>query len=234
MTSTAHFQQPIPLSIAMVGHTDPVFSEILKLRRLAYGHEIASDVDVVDRHSLHFTAKLGGDLLGSLRVTCRRDGQFENEAAYPAWLLKEHGEILCAASRMCVHPSLKGKTTIPSQLTHFSWAHVLDLGVRLNVSTARLDAIPFYLRQGAVFIRDSCFFLQKSETWRAHCGLIAIPACSNVRGDLATLFDAIDRPCNLQTSAHSRMYISQYREYSVLRGEYLARQPQLQSVLLGV
>ena len=199
-----------------VSPTDAEFHDILALRHAAYGHEAASNCDDIDQYSLHFRAKTNSGIAGALRVTCRRDGPLESEPAYPSWLFTEFGDTICAASRMCVHPHLKGRTDIPLLLTEAAWSKVLPMGIRIDISKARIDAIPFYMRQGYTFVRDSFFLFDKCDGWTAICGLIAFPAHPKVKSRLSFLFEDIASPCDLTQSPYDHMFVREYREYATL------------------
>src|SRR5262245_29701038 len=92
--------------VERIDPTMPLFERVLKLRGQAYGREEAARGDEIDDYSLHFIARQGNEVLGALRVTCRMYGPLESEANYPAWLLREFGDRMCASSRMCVRPDL--------------------------------------------------------------------------------------------------------------------------------
>jgi hypothetical protein len=72
---------------------------------------------------------------------------------------------------------------------------VLPLGVRIDVSKARDKAIPFYLKMGYLFVRDSAFDF---GLWQARCGLIAYPADSRHPGRFADVFAGLSDPCELR------------------------------------
>ena len=192
------------------------FSDVLRLRSVAYARDEAGDLDPIDAHSLHFIASDGESVIGALRVTCRRNGPLESESAYPGWLLEEFGDQLCASSRMCVAPHLRATTDIPFQLTKAAWSNVLPLGVRIDVSKARLKAIPFYMRMGYCFVRDSLF---EFERWSTRCGLIAYPATPHHASRLADLFRKIDNPCDIQRSRNARQFTASYSDFAVIAAE---------------
>ncbi len=186
------------------------FEEVLKLRAAAYERDEAGERDAVDDYSLHFVAQSEQGLLGALRVTCRKHGPLESEAYYPRWLLDEFGDRLCAGSRMCVRPDLAAGSTIPLELTKFGSSSVLPLGIRMNVSKARVKAIPFYLRMGYFFVRESVFDF---ERWHARCALIALPADPNHSSKIADVFHGVSDPCNLAASPNFERYTTSYREF---------------------
>ena len=141
--ATAH--SSLRLDVISTDSTD--FERVRALRRQAYGRDAARDVDVIDDYSSHVIARRGDRLVGAIRVTCRVDGSLESESAYPAWLLAEFGDVMCACSRLCVIPGMAG-TRVPYQLIRRAWQHVIVRGVRLDVSKVRRRAIPYYLRLG--------------------------------------------------------------------------------------
>jgi GNAT superfamily N-acetyltransferase len=189
------------------------FRAVLALRALSYGRPEAGLADAIDEYSLHFAAvshektlsAAGAELpLGALRVTCRKLGRLESEEFYPPWLLEEFGSRLGAASRMCVRPDHKG-TSLPEQLAKHGWRAALAEGVRLDVSKARIRAIPFYLRLGYVFVRKSIFTFNR---WDTKCGLIALPANRHHPSRLAPLFAGVADPCDLTASPNSTKFSS--------------------------
>ena len=187
-----------------------LFDEVLELRAVAYGRDEAGVRDAVDDYSLHFVAQSDQGLLGALRVTCRKHGPLESETYYPRWLLDEFGDRLCAASRMCVRPDLAAGSTIPLDLTKLGCSSVLPLGIRMDVSKVRVKAIPFYLRMGYYFVRESVFDF---ERWDAQCALIALPANPNHPSKIADVFHGISDPCDLAASPNSVRYTTSYREF---------------------
>lgn len=195
------------------------FDAILALRAIAYGRAEAGERDPIDEYSFHFAAiparsrrssGLLSDLpLGSLRVTCRTHGALESEACYPRWLLDEFGDRLGSASRMCVRPDLKAVSAIPRDLAVNGWEAALLHGVRLDVSKARLKAIPFYLRMGYLFVRNSVF---EFERWKTHCGLIALPANSE-HVSVAPVFASVADPVDLTSSRYASKFTSSYAAF---------------------
>jgi hypothetical protein len=170
------------------------FQEVLELRCEAYGRDEAGKQEDIDHYSLHFIYKQGTVVSGALRVTCRQNGPLESEEVYPDWLLEEYGNSLCASSRMCVRRNATG-TNIPTKLTRFAWQTVLPLGVRLDVSKARLSAIPYYMRKlNYYYVLGSQFEFHR---WRTRCALIAYPAHTG-RGDaISDLFQGISHECDV-------------------------------------
>lgn len=149
-------------------------------------------------------------MLGGLRVTVRAHGPLECEKHYPSWLLHEFGDRMCAASRLCVHPDLAGKSPIPFELICRGWSGALQHGVRIDVSKVRLSTVPYYLKLGYYFIKDSVF---EFDRWEARCGLVALPARPDSPSKLSGVFAGIDRPCNLEQSPNSAMFCRTYREF---------------------
>ena len=167
------------------------------LRRQAYEGDAARDVDVIDDYSSHVIARRGDRLVGAIRVTCRVDGSLESESAYPAWLLAEFGDVMCACSRLCVIPGMAG-TRVPYQLIRRAWQHVIVRGVRLDVSKVRRRAIPDYLRLGGYFLRGSLFTFDR---WQVECGLVAFPVHPAADSPFVELFD-VPNPCELAIAYH--------------------------------
>ena len=198
-----------PYKIQQIDVNNPLFNEVLELRREAYGQEEAGVRESIDEYSTHFVASLGTNVLGALRVTCRNDGPLESEEFYPQWLLDEFGDRMCAASRMCVRTRLQGSSAIPHELTVFGWSFVLSRGVRIDVSKVRLKAIPFYLRMGYYFVRDSVFDF---ERWNVRCGIICYPADPNNRSSISHVFAGIDNPCNLADSPNAAWFVNSRSE----------------------
>jgi hypothetical protein len=182
-----------------------LFNNVLELRRDSYKNEQAGAHDAIDDYSLHFVARSEAEVIGALRVTCRKDGPLESEKFYPQWLLDEFGQRMCAASRMCVRSGLQGCSPIPHDLTMFAWSIVLPLGIRIDVSKARLKAVPFYMRMGYLFVRESIFDFGR---WSARCGLIAFPATPNHSSKLSHLFSNIDNPCDLSMPATADRFVT--------------------------
>lgn len=120
---------------------------------------------------------------------------------------------MCAASRMCVDPEFKAHSTIPLELTKFAWSVVIPLGVRIDVSKARLKAIPYYMKMGYFFVRDSIF---KFERWDARCGLIAYPANPQHKSKLTEVFQGIGNPCELSESSSGNKFTTSFREFTTL------------------
>lgn len=201
---------PEDYTIEQIAVDSPFFCQVLELRALAYGREQAREQEAIDAYSRHFVARHDDTVLGALRATCHIDGPLESETHYPAWLLEEFGDQMVSASRMCVRPELSGKTTIPHDLTRFAWSVVLPLGIRIDVSKARLKAIPFYMKMGYCFIRDTVF---NFERWNARCALIAHPANEKYPSRFANLFAGIGSPCDLSVSPKRESFTNSYREF---------------------
>jgi len=205
--------EPKAILVEQISVKSPEFKEVLRLRAIAYGREEAGQEEYVDGHSLHFIVRGDFGILGALRVTCRCHGALESESFYPEWLLDEFGNSICAASRMCVIPEIKASSSIPVELTKFAWSTVLPLGIRIDVSKARLKAVPYYLKMGYHFIRDSVF---EFERWKTCCGLIAYPANPEYKTNLSKIFSGIEYPCDLGKSVNRNQFISSYREFTEL------------------
>lgn len=120
---------------------------------------------------------------------------------------------MCAASRMCIAPEAKGRSSIPLELTKFGWSVILSLGVRIDVSKARLKAIPYYLKLGYFFVRDSDFTF---ERWKVRCALIAYPATPHHQTKLTDVFQGIENPCELSSSINRHKFTASYREFATL------------------
>ena len=198
------------VSIEQITTESPFFSSLLNLRADAYGREEAGHPEEIDGYSHHFIARINDEVVGALRVTCRKHGPLESERFYPQWLLGEFGDQICASSRMCVCANQGAKSSIPQDLTRFAWSVVLPLGIRLDVSKARLKAIPFYMRMGYYFVRDSVF---EFERWNVRCALIAYPATPYYHTALSEVFRWINDHCDLTISPHAHMFCSSYREF---------------------
>jgi hypothetical protein len=197
------------LAVERVAVDSSWFASILELRTAAYGRDGAGQRDAVDDYSLHFAARVGDEVVGALRVTCRRHGPLESEEHYPRWLLGEFAGRLCAASRMCVRPDWQG-ASLPIALTACAWRTVLPLGVRIDVSKARLELIPYYMRMGYLFLRDSIF---QFDRWNVRCGLLAFPANAAHPSKFSALFTGVDEPCDLATSPHAGLFVASYHDY---------------------
>lgn len=201
--------------------TSTYFTQVLKLRELAYCRDSAGLPDEIDGHSLHFIAKSGEHVVAALRVTCRKHGPLESENHYPQWVFQEFGDQICAASRMCVMPNLQAITTLPLDITRFAWSIALKHGIRIDVTKARLKAIPFYLKMGYHFIKDSIF---EFERWNARCALIAYPVNAKYRTKLADIFVDVHNPCELDRSPHAKSFISSYKEFSNVTNQSVTRE----------
>ncbi len=195
----------------------PEFSQILTLRKLAYEKTEAGCCEKIDEYSLHFAAFEEDRVVGALRVTCLKDGPLESQENYPNWLLDEFGHKMCAASRMCVLPERQAFSQIPLALTEYGWGVVISKGVRIDVSKARLKAIPFYLKMGYWFIRDSFFSFGK---WDALCGLIAYPVHPMHPGQVSHVFREVIDPMDLSLSLNRDKFIDSQREFLTLAKPY--------------
>lgn len=204
--------QGITYELAEYGSAE--FAEILQLRAECYETPRAGEVEALDVWSLHFTARLQGTLIGSLRVTCRKDGKLESEEKYPAWLLDEFGDRLCASSRMCVKPGLQGKTNIPLQLKSRAWQHVLPQGIRLDVSKARLKTVPFYMRLGYFFVahRPFPFTGWQHELGLRECVLLAFPADAEHPSPIQSVFTSASAPCRLSETPWADRFVAKWRD----------------------
>jgi hypothetical protein len=206
----------VSYDIAQIQPGSSQFQEILGLRRLAYQRPEAGMADEIDGHSLHFAARNSRGVIGAMRVTLRKDGPLESQEHYPAWILDQFGDSLCAASRMCVHPDFAGATSIPRDLKRFGWPIILPMGARIDVTKARLDAIPFYMRMGYFFVRSSVFRFRRWDAW---CGLIAFPAHSRYRNRFSDLFTQIENPCDLDQLSTRQQFVQSFREFQSLTAE---------------
>lgn len=199
----------LSFSIERLCAESPDFGEVLNLRKVAYGRAEAGEREDEDDYSLHFIARSADGIVGALRVTCRKDGPLESEIHYPRWLLEEFGNTLCAASRMCVRPDIAGRSSVPLELMSLGWKTVVPLGIRLGVSKVRLNAVPFYIRTGALLIRDTVFQFDK---WDALCALVAQPVNAGVPSRFAALFEQVPDPCALVASPHWAMFTRSHQE----------------------
>ncbi len=198
----------------LVEYGSPEFEEVLQLRQECYETPRAGEAEALDAWSLHFTARLHGILLGSLRVTCRIHGAVESEEKYPAWLLDEFGDTLCASSRMCVQPGLQGKSNLPLQLKATAWRHVLPQGIRLDVSKARLKTVPFYMRLGYFFVAHKPFPFTgwQRELGLRECVLLAFPADCQHPSPIQEVFTGTSDPCRLGETPWADRFIAKWRD----------------------
>lgn len=203
------FQTP-KYRIATIQVGDPEFQDVLSLRASAYGREEAGVCEEVDEYSLNFAAYMdSGRIVGAVRVTCRKHGPLESEVHYPQWLLDEFSWQLAATSRLCVDPAIVG-SSLPHDLTRFAWSVALPLGIRIDVSKARVKAIPFYLKMGHFFVRKAIF---EFERWNAKCGFVVSPANAAYGGVFNDIFAGISNPCDLSTSPHFDCFSRSYRHF---------------------
>lgn len=209
-THTLPSQCDAPIEITTVSSGEPAFKLILELRASAYGRTEAGIEDAYDCHSIHLLAIEHGIPLGSLRVTRRCCGPLECEENYPSWLLDGFGHLMTASSRMCVHPSIAGRSHIPLLLSKAAWSALLPAGVRIDVSKARIKALPYYFRMGYSLIKRSEFWFGK---WGGYCALIAHPAHNSYRSPLSALFESITDPCDLAASEYSHEFTRDARNY---------------------
>jgi hypothetical protein len=216
-TGRGEAAQALPYTIEEVAVDSAAFEQVLRLRQAAFGRTEAGQREEIDSYSWQFAAFHQGQVVGALRVTCRKDGPLESQAAYPAWLLDHFGDRLAAGSRMCVQPELAGLSSLPLDLTAFAWKRALAHGVRIDVSKARLKAIPFYMRIGYLFVRDSLFRFDK---WDTPCALMALPADPNHRSRLAHLFLDVEDTCDLSGSALRDRFTDSYREFATCAAQY--------------
>lgn len=196
--------------IAPVQVAEPAFRDVLGLRASAYGRDEAGKHEEVDDYSMHFAAyTANGRIVGAVRATCRKDGPLESEAYYPKWLLEEFSTKLSAVSRLCVDPAIVG-SRLPHDLTQFAWSMVLPLGIRIDVSKARVKAIPFYLKMGHFFVREATF---QFDRWNAKCGFVACPANAEYGGVFSSIFSTISDPCDLSLSPNFNLFTRSYRDF---------------------
>ncbi len=200
---------PPSYTVEQIDPQSRMFDQVLALRGLAYRREEAGKREEIDDYSIHLIARHDDVVLGALRVTCYQHGPFESHDRYPRWLLDEFGDRMSAASRMCIRPELAGCSSIPHDLTVRGWSTVLPMGVRIDVSKARLKAIPYYMRMGYVFVQDSIF---RFHHWDAMCGLIVYPANAAHRGQFWKVFENIDSPCDLLASVNANRFSASYRD----------------------
>ena len=196
------------------------FGQLLSLRKRCYRREKSGACDAIDWYSHHFVASIRRQIIGSLRVTCYKDGELESCTAYPEWIFREFGDTLCAASRMCVHSSFSGQLNVPRLLTTFAWQTVLKKAIRIDVTKARLNAVPFYLRMCYVVVRDSLF---QFDRWDAKCVLIAHPADPQHPSPMSPLFKDICDPCCLRVSENTDLFIRDRREAATYIRQLMGR-----------
>ena len=197
------------LSVDEISVRSNRFSRLLELRSNCYKHARSGLCESIDNYSHHFVASCGNKIVGALRVTCHIDGELESCEAYPKWVFDEFGLTIGSASRMCVHPDFAGRSTIPQLLTRLAWQTVLQRGIRIDVTKARLKAVPFYLRMGYVVMRDSLF---QFDRWNAKCVLIAHPADPQHPSPMSSVFNGICDPCCLCVSENTDLFIRDRRE----------------------
>jgi hypothetical protein len=182
------------LELGILDGAGRAFDDILALRLLAYGRTEAGTPEPIDLRSYHVTARTrNSQLVATMRVTCRRDGPLESEAAYPAWILDGYARQLSACSRLCRHPDLAGASQLTLALMETAWREGLRRGVRVDVSKVRRRAIPYYVRMGSYFVKGSLFAFDK---WQVECGLVAMGTASTRLTPFSSVFadvvDAID------------------------------------------
>ncbi len=209
---TPHIDLPETDTIQLVAYEDPLFLDILRLRKIAYGREQAGIEDAIDPHSLHFVYRHNARITGSLRVTLKRDGPLESEAFYPKSILNRWGDVLGASSRMCVDRQVETRTNVPLELTRFAWRTVIPMGIRLDVCKARLKAIPYYMKRlGYYYVKGSQFDF---DLWKARCGLIALPANPGHHSALSDVFEGIHNPCVFDLPLDDGCFTSSYKLFN--------------------
>lgn len=202
------------LRLDVISTSSPHFAAIRSLRRDAYGRPEAETPEAIDEYSFHVIAVLDGAVVGSLRVTCRQAGPLEAEQFYPPWLLDEFGGRLVASSRLCVRRGVG--TRLPLLLMRRAWQHAIEIGMRVDVSKVRRRAIPYYLRIGAYYLRDSCFLF---ERWNVECGLVAMPVNPSAPSPFVDLFSRVPDPCGLAVSEHSGRFTRDVRDLRTIHAD---------------
>ena len=186
------------------------FAAVLRLRGLFYGRREATEFEPIDAYSLHFVARQREDIVAALRVTPKTRGPLESQQHYPEWLMTHFAHFLSASSRMCVHPELKSRSRLPMELSCFAWKAVIPLGIRIDVSKVRLDAIPFYLRMGYLYLKAPPFDFDR---WALRCGLVACPVDPKHPTCFSSLFSGVKDPCELDRSGYREHFTGSYQEF---------------------
>ena len=202
-----------PLTFDVLSAGDRDFETILSLRRQAYGRPEAGIKDSYDEYSYHLVARQHDEIVAAIRVTCVKDGPLMSMERYPAWILDAFGDSLLAGSRLCVSRRLSGSGKVPQMLLRYAWQQMLPLGMLANVAVARVEAIPFYMRQGFVFVRDSLFHYDR---WSTLCGLIAVVADSRRPSPYADVFRSAELPPSFPNLEDPQRFISSFKEFRAL------------------
>jgi predicted GNAT family N-acyltransferase len=193
-----------------INFLDPLARQILRLRADAYGRAQAGQADELDVSSTHFVSvDDSGNVIAAIRMTKSSDCRLESQDVYPDDLFSLFGNQLGACSRFCIDQRYRNTST-GKRLLRYAWMESLDYGMRLDVSKARVDAIPFYLKIGYMFLPGT---LHEFQNWRCQCGLIALPADKRRASWFQDLFEHVVLPTDYATCDILNSAISSEREF---------------------
>jgi hypothetical protein len=182
------------LTFRLLRFDDPLFSQVLELRKSVYNVGELSQPDTFDPYSEHYVALIQQQPAAALRVTRKAIGPVECEAHFPESVMRAMGDVIGSASRFVALPSIQANTKVAKVLIEVAWMHQVTIGTRLDVMNVHERAVKYYGRLAYELVADSFFWHPK---WKTPSHVMVLPVTPNRDSRMRHVFADVKDPLEI-------------------------------------